>query len=171
MKDQGLAFALGRLLACSTETDAKEVLGSIGDDYRQICERVVSRLSFKRTLDQNRLYHVWVSEIAKYFGESKEEVARRLKLQEGCAILCRDDPKFLEFCQTIIKPLPHKKRLESMDYISVSSVMTTKQMLEYMDEIEKKYRLRGVPLTIPYEGKDEPDRQATSTKGQATQAE
>ena len=122
---------------------------NVGADYSELFDRLVKRVSFKRTLDQNSLYWKWISEIARHNGDTKEEVERRLKLSHGCKILCRDNAKFLAFCQKTLKTLPYDEMLEAMDYLNVSSIMTTKQMNEYLNEIEATYRQRGVALTVP----------------------
>ena len=151
MNDAGTIALIKRLLAAKTKKDAEDMRKDIGETYLPIFDAVLARISFRRTLDQNSLYHKWLSEIAVHQGETKEDIERQVKLSLGCKILCRDNPKFLDFCQMTLKRLNYATMLQSMDYINVSSVMTTKQMAEYMNEIERKYRMQGVPLTIPEE--------------------
>ena len=46
------------------------------------------------------------------------------------------------------------KRLKAMDFIDVSSILSTKQMSEFMTEFETKWRSEGVALTIPEQQDD-----------------
>lgn len=149
MTDAGSLKLVERVLSAPTKAKAQALREHVGADYLGIFDALLNRLNWKRTLDQNALYHQWLTEIAKHIGETKEETERRCKLSHGCRILCRDSEKFLTFCQKTLKRLPYEEMLEAMDYLNVSSIMTTSQMAEYMDEIERTYRGKGVRLTMP----------------------
>lgn len=149
MTDAGFVEIVKRLLAQNTRKGAREVVASIGGDYRELSERLAERMTFDRTNDQNALLWKWNAEVAKHQGETKEDVHRESKLSIGCPILFRDNEEFAAFYRRVLAPQDRAERLKAMDFIDVSSVMTTKQMSEFMDEFEKKWRLRGVPLTIP----------------------
>ena len=77
------------------------------------------------------------------------DVKRRVKLDIGCDILCRDDPMFLGFFHHAIKPLTPEQRLKSMKFVDVTSAMTVKQMSEFLDVFERQHRAAGLSLTIP----------------------
>ena len=149
MKDAGFIEIVKRLLVQKTRKQALEVVSNVGDEYRDLSERLANRIEYKRTTDQNALYWEWVSEVSKHQGETKEETHREAKLSIGCPILFRDNEKFAAFYRRIIAPLDRELRLEAMDFVDVSSVMTTRQFTEFMGEFEKKWRMRGARLTMP----------------------
>lgn len=149
MTDAGFIQIVKRLLAVKSRKEALEVCDNSGADYRDLSQQLAHRIEYKRTSDQNALYWEWVSQVANHQGETKEDTHREAKLSLGCPILFRDNEKFADFYRRIIAPLPREDRLAAMDFIDVSSVMTTRQMTEFMDEFEKKWRMRGVRLTMP----------------------
>jgi len=151
VKEFALISLIRRVLSAKTKGAAMEIVGNVGDEYLPIIQEIVARITFKRTLDQNSLYYKWVSEIAKQTGETELEVRRYVKLIIGCKILVDDDEDFKAFCQMALKPLSYAKCLEAMDYVSVSSLMNTKQMNRYMEQIERHYRGQGYSLTQPKE--------------------
>ena len=156
MKDAGFIQIVQRLLAVKSRKEALEVCANTGADYRPLSEQLAHRIEYKRTKDQNALYWEWASQVADHQGETKEDVHREAKLSIGCPILYRDDEKFAAMYRQIIAPLPRDSedeeemtRLKMMDWFEVSSIMTTRQFVEFADEFEKKWRMRGVRLTIP----------------------
>jgi hypothetical protein len=103
----------------------------------------------KRSLDQNALMWRWNDEIAKHFGDrTADDVHRENKLLIGCRILVRDDPDFAEFV-TNLSGLTYEQKLQAMDYLAVTSIMTTRQLSEFMDTVHRKFSQQGVMLTDP----------------------
>ena len=102
-----------------------------------------------RTKAQNRLIHEWFADVGNQTGESAKEVKLRAKLDIGCPILCRDDPEFSEFFDLGLKHLPYDKQRRSMKFVPVTSILTVRQMSEFMDQFEKEHRAQGLYLTIP----------------------
>ena len=101
-----------------------------------------------RTLSQNALLHKWFGEIAKQTHETADQVKRECKFYQGCPILMADDPQFVAFLSNL-KNLTVEEKIAAMDYISVTSVMTTKQLSAMCDAVEAKYLPQGVRLTQP----------------------
>lgn len=102
-----------------------------------------------RTNPQNALLWKWNEEIAKARGDvTAPDVHRENKLLIGCHILMRDDPGFRDFV-TKLSGLAYGDKLSAMDFISVTSRMTKKQMQEFMDSVSAKWSARGISLTIP----------------------
>ena len=135
----------------------KSVLHTI-DDVRTWCAdlykrplpvTVAIRDGSDRTLNQNAIAHKWFTEVGQQMGEDMMEAKNRAKLDIGCVILCRDDPMFLGFFHHAIKPLTREQRLKSMNYVDVTSIMTVKQMTEFLDIFERQHRAAGLSLTIP----------------------
>jgi hypothetical protein len=103
----------------------------------------------KRSLDQNALMWRWNDEIAKHFGDrTADDVHRENKLLIGCRILVRDDPDFAKFV-TNLSRLTYEQKLQAMDYLAVTSIMTTRQLSELMDTVHRKFSQQGVMLTDP----------------------
>lgn len=153
MNDAGFIEIVKRLLLQKTRREAKTVLASVGSAYAGLTAQLIERMHFDRTLDQNALHWTWCGEVAKHRGETKEDVHREAKLSIGCPILYRDNEKFAAFYRNTLAPRDRDARLAAMDFIDVTSVMTTKQMTEFMDEFERTWRVRGVQLTIPHEAR------------------
>ena len=149
MKDFALSALINRVLSAKTKGEAATIAGDVGADYSDLVWKLVNRLTFKRTLNQSSLYYKWIAQISKHTGETELEVRRYVKLIIGCKILVEEDKEFEAFCKTALKPLPYEKCLQAMDYVAVSSLMTTKQMTKYMDMIERHYRAQGVQLVTP----------------------
>lgn len=105
-----------------------------------------------RTLSQNALLHKWIGEIAKQTHESTDQVKRECKFYQGCPILMADDPAFVAFIRNI-SHLTVEQKIAAMDYVAVTSVMSTKQLSAMCDAVARKYRSQGVILTDP-EGRE-----------------
>lgn len=108
-----------------------------------------------RTNPQNDLMWKWNEEIARHRGDcSAIDVHRENKLLIGCSICMRNDA-FKAFVSKL-SHLTYEEKLEAMDFVPVTSRMSKKEMQEFMDGVERKFRAKGVPLTDPemmkYEG-------------------
>lgn len=103
-----------------------------------------------RSLSQNALLHKWFGEIAKQTHSTADQVKRECKFYQGCPILMAEDPQFVAFLSNLSK-LTTEQKIAAMDYISVSSVMTTKQLGAMCDAVQAKYLPQGIRLTQPEE--------------------
>jgi len=102
-----------------------------------------------RTLSQNALLWKWNHEIAAWRGDvTGREVHRENKFLIGCAILVRDDDDFAQAVQKL-SSMTYEEKLEFMDYLSVTSIMTQKQMSEFMDTVYRKFTEKGCAMTLP----------------------
>ena len=101
-----------------------------------------------RTSPQNALLHKWIGEIAKQTYDSFDEVKRQCKFYQGCPILMADDPMFVGFISNL-SHLTIEQKIASMDYVAVTSTMTTKQLGRMCDAIHLKYSKNGVRLSDP----------------------
>lgn len=150
MTDAGLHHILRTILDSKTQKAAEAFIeADVGKEYTPFAREVLARIRFKRTVDQNSLIYKWYSEIGKQMGETTDEVRCRAKLDIGCVILCRDDPVFDGFFKMTIEPLTRKRQLKAMRYISMTSVMNTKQATEYLDTFERIHRAEGYQLSVP----------------------
>ena len=105
-----------------------------------------------RTLSQNALFHRWVGEIAEQTNESADQVKRECKFYIGVPILMSADPDFVAFVSNL-KSLTTEEKIAAMDFIAVTSIMTTGQLSQMCDAVFRKYTEQGVRLTIPEEKK------------------
>ena len=100
-----------------------------------------------RSLEQNRLMWRWLSIIGTHAGQTSEEIHREAKLTVGVPILRRDSEDFCRTYDRCIKPLDYERKLEAMDLIDVTSIMSVRQMTEFLDELARKYNT--APLDVP----------------------
>ena len=77
------------------------------------------------------------------------EIREDWKLRHGVPILRRDDEGFRDTYDRVLKPLPFEEKLKFMRIFSVSSLMTVKQMQEYLDSIQRESLQQGFVLTDP----------------------
>jgi hypothetical protein len=102
-----------------------------------------------RTLDQNRLQFLWAREAADQRGDmSPEEVRCEWKLLFGVPIK-REDADFREIYDAAIKPLPYHLKLKAMRSYPVTSEMKVRQMVRYLDAVQRECLENGIRLTDP----------------------
>lgn len=102
-----------------------------------------------RSAEQNRLMWKWSTEVGQQVGETSDEVQRRWKLDHGLPVLCEDDQKYRQFCRLTLGPLSRDQRLKAMEYTPVSSQMNVRQMVRFLDRIERECVEGGLVITVP----------------------
>ena len=103
-----------------------------------------------RSLAQNKLQFRWAHEAAQERGDvTFEEVRHEWKLRYGVPILRRDSAKFRETYDGFLKPLPYPAKLALMEFMPVTSEFNVRQMVEYLDTIQRECGQLGVRLTDP----------------------
>lgn len=103
-----------------------------------------------RTRDQNALQWMWATEAAQQLGDrTADEMQRDWKLRHGVPILREDSAEFRAVYDKAIRPLPYEQKLEAMRFIPVSSEMKVKQMIRFLDAIERECLEQGIALTAP----------------------
>ena len=106
----------------------------------------------KRSDAQNRLIQRWNGEIAEQRGDmSFEEVRAENKLRFGVPILRRDDPAFMTTYDATFRPLPYEAKMKLFVALdpAITRNMTTKQLSEYCDTLQRHYLGMGFRLTDP----------------------
>ena len=107
----------------------------------------VEPLSENRRASQNRLSHMWYSEVSKQGGEyTAGQVKCKAKLKFGVPILIAEDSKFAEFWTKLQSlKLSKEEQEEAMEFIPVTSIMSVKQMSQYLSDFQRvmgqKYQL------------------------------
>lgn len=103
-----------------------------------------------RTRDQNALQWLWATEAAQQLGDrTAEEVQRDWKLRHGVPILREDSAEFRSTYDRLIKPLPYEQKVEAMAFIDVTSIMKVRQMVRFLDAVERECAEQGIRLTDP----------------------
>lgn len=105
-----------------------------------------------RSLAQNRLAQRWFSEISLQLGDqTHEEVRAECKLIFGVPILRAENEAFRVSYDRVLKGLPHHEKLDAIRVfdLPVTRLMTTKQMSEFMDQMQRHWTAQGVHLTDP----------------------
>lgn len=107
----------------------------------------------QRSVAQNRLLHMWMSEIAEQRGDITAEEARAYcKLTIGVPILRNQNEAFRLRYDEALKPLSYPQKLAIMSEplnLPVTSLMTTKQLTEYLEGIIQHFGEQGVVLSMP----------------------
>lgn len=108
-----------------------------------------------RTLEQNKLNHMWCREVSAETGATPEEVRGLIKLTIGVPLLREQSEKFREKYDRILKPLSYKEKIELMMEpidLPVTRIMTTSQKSEFLNRVYKHFSEIGIELTLPEEG-------------------
>lgn len=109
------------------------------------------RVGKHRSCEQNRLQWLWAKEVADQSGDTDvADVQARFKLEIGVPIL-REEPSFREKYDRILRDLPYEDKIVIMrDFdFPVSRLMTTPQMICFLDTIQRRYLEAGFELTDP----------------------
>lgn len=104
----------------------------------------------KRSLDQNDLQFKWATEAAQQRGDmTPAEVQREWKLRYGVPILRANNEQFRAHYDKNMKGWTYADKLEAMEYLPVSSILTVPQMSEYLNTIQRECLEQGIRLTDP----------------------
>ena len=143
-----------RLVSDEVRDNCVKALFMAQQSSEEVLEVIVQPESRKRSLAQNRLYHMWVSYFSQQTGASIDEVYTDFKRRFLLRIYYTADSQFAEMCDSI-------KQIKDMDlaqYDSISKQVinltsTTKasveQMTEYLKQIERFAYTQNVMLPIP----------------------
>lgn len=125
----------------------------IGDLRQQWQQHKFLRVSIRkgkgRSLDANAVTHVWYDQIARERGDTTAaEVKCYCKLHFGVPILRSEDDEFREQYDALIRArFTYEEKLKVMEFLPVTSRMSTDQMNRYRDEMQRYFAEHGVVLT------------------------
>lgn len=112
--------------------------------------RVNVKTGKDRSLDQNAISHAWYEQVARELREDDAlGVKRYCKLHHGVPILRAEDEDFRAMYDAAFKRLSYEQKLKAMDYLPVTSIMTTAQLSRYLEEVQEDFARRGVRLEFP----------------------
>lgn len=100
---------------------------------------------------QNRLSHAWYAELANELKEYDTIGYKSFcKLHFGVPIMRTDDDEFRQVYDSAIKGLSYEKKIEIMKILPVTSLMSTKQLTQYLDAVKTYfYEHNGFDLRYP----------------------
>jgi hypothetical protein len=103
-----------------------------------------------RTRDQNALQWLWATETANQLGDrTADEVQRTWKLVHGVPILREDSAEFRATYDRLLKPRTFEEKVEAMSFIDVTSAMKVRQMVRYLDAVQRECLENGIRITDP----------------------
>lgn len=103
-----------------------------------------------RTCDQNALQWLWATEAANQLGDrTPDEVRHDWKLRHGVPILREDSAEFRAIYDSALKPLPYELKVAAMAFFPVTSEMKVRQMVRYLDAVQRECLENGIRLTDP----------------------
>lgn len=103
-----------------------------------------------RTRDQNALQWLWATEAAHQLGDrTSDDIQREWKLRYGVPILREDSAAFRATYDRHIRPLAYEEKIAFMDMIDVTSAMTVRQMVRFLDAVQRESLENGIRLTDP----------------------
>lgn len=103
-----------------------------------------------RSLDQNALMWKWATETAEQMGDrTAAEVQADWKLRHGVPILRKASAEFRDFYDKALKGHPFELKIKAMEYTPITSIMNVRQMVEFMDTVQRESLQNGIQLTDP----------------------
>lgn len=136
----------------NSETTLQQFIGELRETWKTRKFLTVSVKAGKnRSLDQNAISHAWYSQVARELREDDDRGVKRFcKLHFGVPILRAEDEEFRTVYDAVIrKVLSYEQKLVVMDMLPVTSRMTTRQIGQYMEDVQGHYRPLGVALEFP----------------------
>lgn len=107
-----------------------------------------------RSRDQNTLQWLWAKEASQQRGDvTISEVQAEWKLRFGIPILLAENATFAAVWLRIEGKLTHEEKLEWMNYIPVTSMMTMDQARRYLDDVQRYNAENKIKLTDPEESR------------------
>ncbi len=117
------------------------------------CETCGQTIKGKRSLEQNRLQHMWYREAAEQLKEYDAVDYRYIcKLTLGIPILRGADYDFQQFYDRVIKPNSYEDKIALMEWVPVTSIMDKQQKKDFLDAQYIYLTGLGAQLTEPNGG-------------------
>ena len=101
---------------------------------------------------QRNLSFRWYMDASRQLGDqTPQEVRAECKVVFGAPILCEARPEFRESWDRLRATFTHEQILKFVEQteLPMTSIMTVKQMTEYMNAVQRHYAVQGVRLTDP----------------------
>ena len=136
----------------NSEQSLSKLIGDLRELWREHKYlRVTIKTGKDRSLDQNAILHAWITHIANELREqTAAQIKAECKLVYGVPILRAEDEEFREFYDRAIKWMTYEQKLDAMAFVPVTSIMTVKQLSQFLAGMQEGYRGR-VALEFPLE--------------------
>ncbi len=103
-----------------------------------------------RSRDQNALMWLWATEAAAQLGDrTPSEQQSEWKLHYGVPILREDSADFRAFYDKALKGRAYGEKLEAMAFVPITSLMKVRQMVRFLDTVQRESLTNGIELTDP----------------------
>lgn len=103
-----------------------------------------------RSIAQNRLMWLWAHEASVQRQDvDARDVQSEWKLRFGIPLLIADDEKMAATWAKAEAKLTYEEQIELMEYMSVTSIMTSKQLTSFLDQVYRHSVEHGIDLTEP----------------------
>lgn len=137
----------------NSEQSLSKLIGDLRELWREHKYlRVTIKTGKDRSLDQNAILHAWITQIANELREqTAAQIKAECKLVYGVPILRAEDEEFRQFYDKSIKLMTYEDKLLAMSFCPVTSLMTVKQLSQFLTGMQETYRKRGVELEFPAE--------------------
>ena len=137
----------------SSEVVQQNFLAHVGQLRLAGKKPLFQQVDEKRSLDQNSLIYAIYKQIAEQAeDQSLREIRHECKLRFGVPILRAGNEKFKAMYDKAIKEtLTYEEKLEAMEFLPVTMLMTKPQGTEYIDTIIREYSRQGYSLLHPSE--------------------
>lgn len=118
----------------------------------------------KRTVSQNSLSHLWYYQVSE---ETKDytpgEVKALCKFNVGLPILRgvpveergKEVAELCEYCDKYLDYKPYEEKIANFHFLPCTSLMDTKQLGQYLTEVQMNYAKRNIILYFPDEWEEE----------------
>lgn len=138
-------------LVINSEIALQSAVGQLREQFKDRKYLTVSITNGKaRTLDQNAISHAFYEQVSRELREdSPLGVKSFCKLHFGVPILRAEDEDFRAKYDKAVKPMAYEDKLILMEWFPVTSLMTTPQLSQYLESVQRHYQRLGVWLEFP----------------------
>jgi hypothetical protein len=129
-------------LTINSSTTLSDAIGALREAFAEHRYfQVTISTGKKRSINQNYVSHGWYEQVSKEEGEyTAGDVKSRCKYHFGVPILRAEDKEYNDAYEASIGKLPlYEDRIKAMEYWPVTSLMKTKQMTRYMEQVQNHY--------------------------------
>jgi len=125
----------------NSKASLSETVGTLREMFEEAKYlKVTVTKSRDRSLDQNRLLHAWLNQIAMERAEyTVHDVKCFCKLHFFVPILRAENEAFAEAYDAAIKPLEYETKVKAISLMPVTSQCTTKQMTRGLEDMQAHY--------------------------------
>lgn len=138
---------------CDRETALQSCIGELRTLWSQHkYVRVAMRLGKSRSLKQNSHSHAWYAQLARELPDRTSAGWKcYCKLHFAVPIMRAEEPDFRAMYDSKLRHLPYETKLDLMEWVPVTSLMTKAQLKAYETKMQEHFDALGVRLEYPPE--------------------